>query len=146
MIRNHGLEYGGATASYRALGAESPPARAYDCTVHPGCQRAWGNSVKSCKCLRGVVEREKIKMEGRSPITGLPFHECIPTLRQRKIKITVNVKGLPDPVLSGVSTGGVMSGFGLHMCYLDTHTQAKTCGTPRPPLEKWSRGTHRVES
>ena len=85
-------------------------------------------------------------MEVKSPITGRPFHECIPTLRQRKIKITVNVKGLPDPVLSGVSTGGVMSGFGLHMCYLDTHTQAKTCGTPRPPLEKWSRGTHRVES
>ena len=60
-------------------------------------------------------------MEGRSPITGLPFHECIPTLRQRKIKITVNVKGLSSHA-SGVSTGGVMSGVWFaHVLPRHTH-------------------------
>ena len=146
LIRNHGLEYGGATASYRALGAESPPARAYDCTVHPGCQRAWGNSVKSCKCLRGVVEREKIKMEGRSPITGLPFHECIPTLRQRtKIHRNQEIRGLSYPCLREYRRRDVRVWF-AHLLPRHKHATQPPPATTRPPLEKWSRGTHRVES
>ena len=147
LIRNHGLEYGGATASYRALGAESPPARAYDCTVHPGCQRAWGNSVKSCKCLRGVVEREKIKMEGRSPITGLPFHEGESHPPAKENQNHGQCQGAPRPsALRGEYRRRDVRVWFAHVLPRHTHTQAKTCGTPRPPLEKWSRGTHRVES